>query len=111
MMLLSIISVAVNVAYFLIMNLQIYTDRAMMANGQVREWKRSRISRLNMSGRTWLLYAQMFFALIAIVTSLLIIFGVKNMTIRKVQLISMAASTVMFAVIMFVSGNTFVNYA
>ncbi len=110
-MLLSIISLAVNIVYYLIMNLQIYTDRGMMANGQVREWKRSRISRLNMSGRTWLLYTQLFFAVIAIVTSLLIIFGVKSMIIRKVQLISMIASTVMFVVIMFVSGNTFVNYA
>ncbi|MBQ1341869.1 MAG: hypothetical protein IIY33_05230 [Erysipelotrichaceae bacterium] len=110
-MLLSIISVAVNVAYYLIMNLEIYTDRGMMPNGQVREWKRSRISRLNMSGRTWLLYVQLFFAVICIITSLLIIFGVKNMVIRKIQLISMIASTVMFAVIMFVSGNTFVNYA
>ena len=59
----------------------------------------------------WYWCVQLFFAVICIITSLLIIFGVKNMVIRKIQLISMIASTVMFAVIMFVSGNTFVNYA
>lgn len=110
-MLLSMISVAVNVAYYLIMNLQIYTDRAMMANGQVREWKRSRISRLRMAEKTWLLYAWVAFAVVAVVTSLLTMFGVENTVIRKAQLISTVASTVMFAVIMILTGNSYAHYA
>lgn len=110
-MLLSIISIAVNVAYYLIMNLEIYTDRAMMANGQVREWKRSRISRLRMAEKTWMLYAWVAFAVMAVVTSLLTVFGVDNTVIKKAQLISTIASTAMFAVIMIFTGNSFAHYA
>ena len=57
-MLLSIISIAANLAYIMILNISMYTDRAKMPNGEYREWRRSPISRLDIQGQTFLLYLQ-----------------------------------------------------
>ncbi len=110
-MLLSMISLIVNAAYGVVLNLDLYTDRAPMPNGGVREWKRSPITRLNISGQSALLYLEIAFAVVSVVTSILVLFGLKSRAIRIVQLVSTAASTVMFIIIMIVTGNSHVNYA
>ena len=46
-MLMTILSIIANIAYFVVLNLNIYTDRAMMPTGEVREWHRSPIIRLS----------------------------------------------------------------
>lgn len=45
-MLRGIISIVLNIGYFIVMRVEMYTDRAMMANGEMREWQRSPIDRL-----------------------------------------------------------------
>jgi len=54
-MLMSILSIIVNIVYFVILNMNIYTDRAMMPNGSVREWHRSPITRLSISDQSFLI--------------------------------------------------------
>lgn len=110
-MLRSIISIILNVLYFVILSIPMYTDRAHMENGSVREWHRSPIDRLNISGMSWLFYLQIVISVICTVTSLLMIFGVKTKAIKTIQLISLIASVAVFAVIMIITGNSHAKYA
>ena len=106
-----IVSILINVIYCVVLNLELYTDRAMMPGGQVREWRRSPIARLNLSGQPWLAVLQIVLTAVSIVTSGLVLFGVKNRTVKTVQLISTVASTLMFILIMIVTANTHAKYA
>lgn len=110
-MLRSIISIVLNIGYFIVMRIELYTDRAMMATGEMREWHRSPIDRLRISGQTWILYLWIVLAVVSVITSVLMLCSVKQSTVKTVQGISSIASTVMFIVIMIVTGNTHVRYA
>ncbi len=110
-MLMAILSIIGNIAYFVVLNMNIYTDRAIMPNGQVREWHRSPITRLNISGQPFLIYLQIVLAAVSIVTSVLFLFKVRSNTVRTIQLVSAIGSTIVFIVIMIVTANSHVNYA
>ena len=110
-MLSGIASIIANIAYFVVLNTALYTDRAMMPDGGTREWHRSPIDRLNISGMPVLLYLQIFFSAVSVVTGALSIFGVRTAVIRKVQLLSAIASTVLFIIIMIVTANSHARYA
>ncbi len=110
-MLLSIVSIIVNIAFFVVLNLDLYTDRAMMPTGQIRVWHRSPISRLHISDQTALLYLQILFAAVSVITSVLVLFGVKSRIVKTVRLASTAASALLFIVIMIVTANSHARYA
>ena len=110
-MLFGIISVIANIAYFALLNTAIYTDRSVMPDGGVREWHRSPVDRLNISGMPFLLYLQIIFSAVSVIAGILSIFGVRTAVIRKVQLLSAIASTVMFIIIMIVTANSNARYA
>lgn len=110
-MLLSIISIVMNVIYYAVLRMNLYTDRALMPYGEIREWRRSPIDRLYISDQPVLLYLQLAFAAVSVITGLLMLFGVKNSILKTVQLVSAIASTAMFIVIMIVTGNAHVRYA
>ncbi len=107
----TILSIIVNIAYFVILNMNIYTDRAMMPTGDVREWHRSPITRLNMADQSFLLYLQIVLAAVSIITSVLYLFGVRSRKIRIIQLVSLIGSTIVFIIIMIVSSNSHARYA
>ena len=110
-MLLSIISIIANVVFILVLNMNLYTDRAPMPNGEVREWHRSPIDRLNISDRSALVYVQLLFVILSVVTSVLVLFGVKNSTVKTIQLVCMLASAIIFVFIMIATSNSHVDYA
>lgn len=110
-MLFNIISVVINVAVLIVLNITMYTDRASMPDGHTREWHRSPIGRLHAADQDWMLYLQIFFASVSLLSTVLVLFGVKDHIVRKVQLISTMASVVMFVIIMIVTANTHVKYA
>ena len=110
-MLVNIITMILNAAFIAVLNMDIYTDRAMMPNGEIRQWQRSPVTRLNISGQSSLLYLQLAFAAVSVITSVLIMSGVNNSTVKKICLVSTAASAVMFVIIMVVTSITHVNYA
>ncbi|MBO4819524.1 MAG: hypothetical protein J5528_05225 [Firmicutes bacterium] len=110
-MLLSIISIIANIAYTAVLNIAFYTDRAMMPDGHYREWHRSPVSRLSAADESWLYHLQIILVAISIVSSVLVLIGVKNRTVRIVQTVSLIASTVMFVIIMIVTNNIHVHYA
>ncbi len=87
-MLMTILSIIVTIAYFVILKMDIYTDRAMMPNGEVREWHRSPITRLNIADQSFLIYLQIVLAAVSIITSVLFLFGIRNRIIRTIQLVS-----------------------
>ncbi len=109
-MLLSIISIIANVVFYIVLNIEMYTDRTMMPNGQYREWQRSPISRLRIADQKYLLTFQIILAAISVITSLLVLFGINNSIIKWIQRISTAASAAMFIIIMIVTSNSHVNY-
>ena len=110
-MLMSILSIIVNIAYFVILNLNIYTERTMMPTGEVREWHRSPITRLNIADQSFLLYLQIVLAALSVITSVMLLFGVRKRIIRTIQLISVIGSTIVFIIIMIVTSDSHANYA
>ena len=110
-MLVSILSIIVNIAYFVVLNMNIYTDRAMMPTGEIREWHRSPIARLNIADQSFLFYLQIVLAAASIITSVLFLFGVRCRKIRTIQLVSIIGSTIVFIIIMIVTSNSHAKYA
>ena len=110
-MLVSILSIIVSIAYFVVLNMNIYTDRAMMPTGEIREWHRSPIARLNIADQSLLFYLQMILAVVSLITSVLFLFGVRGRMIRTIQLVSIIGSTIVFIIIMIVTSNSHAKYA
>ena len=110
-MLMTILSIIANIAYFIVLNINIYTDRAMMPTGEVREWQRSPIARLSIADHSFLLYLQIFLAAVSVITSVLFLFGVRSRMIRTIQLVSIIGSTIVFIMIMIVTANSHAKYA
>ena len=109
-MLITILSIILNIAYFVVLNINIYTDRAMMPTGEIREWHRSPITRPNIADQSFLIYLQIVFAAVSIITSVLFLFGVRNNIIKIIQLVSTIGSTIMFIIIMIVTSNLHAKY-
>ena len=109
-MLMSVLFIIINLAYFVVLNINIYTDRAMMQTGEIREWHRSPIARLNIADQSFLIYLQIVFAAVSIITSVLFLFGVRNNIIRIIQLVSTIGSTIVFIIIMIVTSNLHAKY-
>jgi hypothetical protein len=110
-MMMTILSIIANIVYLVVLNLNIYTDRAMMPTGEVREWHRSPITRLSIADQSFLIYLQIVLAAVSIVTSVLFLFGVRNRMIRTIQLVSLIGSTIVFIIIMIVTSNLHAKYA
>ena len=110
-MLITILSIILNIAYFVVLNLNIYTDRAMMPTGEIREWHRSPVTRLNIADQSFLIYLQIVFGAVSIITSVLFLFRVRKRMIRTIQLVSVIGSTIMFVIIMIVTSDFHANYA
>ncbi len=109
-MVLSIISIILNVAFFVILNLDLYTDKAHMADGSVRTWQRSPLDRLDVADKRWMLYLQIFFAAVSVITGIMIIAGVRNNAVKITRLVATIASAVMFMVILIVSKGIHPKY-
>ncbi len=110
-MLMPILSIIVNIVYFVVLNIEIYTDRAMMPTGEVREWHRSPVARLSISDQSFLYYLQIVLAAVSIITSVLLLLGVRSNIIKTIQLVCTIGSTVMFVIIMIVTANSHATYA
>ena len=110
-MLMNILCVILNIVYLIVLNMAIYTDRAPLPSGGVREWHRSPVTRLHMADQSFLFYLEVALAAVSILTGLLLMFGVRSAVIRKIRLIAAIGSTIIFIVIMFVTSNTHVKYS
>ena len=92
------------------MNQNLFTDRAVMADGTEREWLRSPLDRLYAADKTWLFYLQIILSAISIITNILVIVGVKSSVVKTIQAIATVASVIVFVVIMFVAITTHPKY-
>ncbi len=110
-MLMTILSLIVNTVYCVVLNLNIYTDRAMMPTGEIREWHRNPITRLSIADQSFLIYLQIVLAAFSVITSVLFLFGVRNRMIRTIQLVSLIGSTIVFIIIMIVTSNLHAKYS
>ena len=110
-MLMTVLSIIVNIGYFAVLNMNIYTDRVMMPTGEVLEWHRRPITRLSIADQSFLIYLQIVLAAVSIITSVQLLFGVRSRMIRTIQLVSILGSTIVFIIIMIVTSNSHANYA
>ena len=110
-MLMTILSIIANIAYFVVLNLKIYTDRAMMPTGEVREWRRSPITRLSIADQSFLVYLQIVLAAVSVITSVLFLFGIRTRMVRTIQLVSLIGSAIVFIIIMIVTSDAHAKYA
>ncbi len=106
-----ILSIIADIVFFAVLNLNLYTDKAMMPGGEARQWQRSPIDRLYISDQGVLLYLQIFFAAVSIISSILALCGVKKSVVKRIQLISTLASAAMFLIIMVLTGALQARYA
>jgi hypothetical protein len=90
--------------------MNLYTDRAIMPTGEVREWHRSPITRLNLAGQSFLIYLQIVLAAVSMITSLLFLFGARSSIVKTIQLVSITGSTIVFIIIMIVCANSHAKY-
>ena len=110
-MLMNILSIILNVVFFIVLNTQIYTDRAKMPTGEVREWRRSPVDRLNIADQSFLFYLQIAFAVVSIISAVLLLFGIPSSIVKKIRLIAAIGSAVMFIIIMIMTSNANVKYS
>lgn len=110
-MVLSVLAIILNAVFIAVLNMSLYTDQAHMPSGEVRVWHRSPRDRLYIADRASILYLQYLLAAVSVVTSLLILFGVRNETVRMVWLAGTAASIVIFVIIMVMTSNIHARYA
>ena len=107
----NILSIIVNIAYFAVLNAELYTDTAVMPAGTIREWHRSPVTRLYLSDQQYLFYVWMAFAAVSIITSILLLLKVRSSVIKTIWLISTSGSTVLFVMIMIVTAGSNAHYA
>ena len=98
-------------AFCVVLNLNLYTDSAMMPDGHMRYWKRSPLTRLNIMDRHRFAYVQFIFAAISVLSAILLIFGVKAEIVRKMWIVSTVASVVIFVIIMVMTSNSYAHYS
>ena len=84
-MLMNILSIIVNIAYLVVLNLAFYTDRVKMPTGEIREWHRSPVTRLSISNQSFLFYLQIVLAAVSIITSVLLFLGFQKSLINFFQ--------------------------
>ena len=109
-MFLSIISVIANIAYIVILKTPIYTDRVRMPKGKTRVWHRSPVNRLYTADRPFLWKLQIVLVAVGIISSVLVFFGIRNSIVNIVRLLSLAASTAVFFVILSVTSKIHPRY-
>ena len=110
-MLISIISIIANTIFFVVLNLNIYTDRTTFPDGSTREWQRSPLARLELSDQRYLFYLQIAVAAVSIITSILVLCGVKNSAVKIIRNVSSIASVIVFIIIIIATSNTHAKYA
>ena len=108
-MILSFISIVANIAFFFFFLLNLFTDKAL-ADGTVKTYHKSPISRLEVADKSGLFYLYIFFAAVSIITGILYLAGVKNSVIKIIQIIALACSAIMFIIIMVTAANTHPRY-
>ncbi len=106
----NIVTVLVNIVYFVILNIKLYTDRAIMPDGDKQIWHRSAIKRLDAADKRFLLYLFILGTVVSSISSIMLMLGIKNNVVRIVQLISTIASTIMFIIILLVANATHPEY-
>jgi hypothetical protein len=109
-MLTNVLSILANAAFLVVLNLDLFTDRYVLP-GEIRKIKHlSAIDRLAICDRRELLHFQLAAAIVSVILSVVLLFGVKNSTVRVVRLISTVCSAVLFVIIMIVAGSTHGKY-
>ena len=103
-------TIIANIVFFIVLRMEIYTDRAHMADGSIHVYHKSPLDRLEVADRRELYTLQLMFMVISCITGILLICGVKNNLVRIVQLVSSAASIVMFIAIMIISRGIHPRY-
>lgn len=109
-MLLSIISIIINIIFFVVLNVKMFTDKSVLPGEGSRTWHNSAIDRLSAADMYWLFYLQIFFAAVSVITSILYMFGIRNNVIKIIRLVSLIGSVIVFAIIMLVAATTHPKY-
>ena len=108
---LSLCYILANIVFLIVLNQEIYTDRAVFPDGTMREWHRSPVQRLYMSDQQVILYILIAVSAVSILCSILTLCGVRSRTVRRIQLISTITAAAVFIFIMILTANTHVTYA
>ena len=106
----NIVPILVNIVYLIILNIKLYTDHAIMPDGDEQFWQRSAIDRLDVADKRILLYLFILGAVVSCISSIMLMLGIKNNVVRIIQLISTIVSTTMFIIVLLVANATHPKY-
>ena len=104
-----IVSIIAHIIFVVIFNLVIFTDRAILPDGE-RIYHRSILDRLEVGGSNGILFFQILFGAISIVTGILMFFGIKNNVLKIVQIASTVASIITFIIIFLTASGIHPKY-
>ncbi len=104
------VSIIVNPIYVLILRTELYTDTYHLPEGETGVNHRSPIESLYHADQGGLFTLELVFMAVSIMTSILLLCGVKDRVIQIVQIVSTIASTVLFFIILIVAGNVHLKY-
>ena len=104
-----IFSIIANIIYFLVLRMELYTDNAILPSGE-ETYTYTPIEKLSSAGNTGLVDFQLMFAVVSVILAILLMVGIKNKYIRIAWVISTAASTILFIVILLYAATVRLKY-
>ena len=110
MILLNILFIAADIAYCVILNADIYTDRFTLPDGILRKLEVSPAHRLFSADMPLLLYLAYVLAAVSAAAAILFLAGVRNKAVRTASVVCFILSTLAFAAAMAVSAGIHVHY-
>ena len=106
----SIISIIADILYIVVLNIPLYTDRAVMPGGDFRMWHLSPLQRLQGGDLTFLFYLELLCVAVSIITAILLRAKTGSAVLKKVWAVSSVVSLLLFVTIMIVAANIHLKY-
>ena len=106
----AIVSIIANIIFIIVLNKDLYTDSYFLPDEQRHYLVRSPYDTLYSADMAGWWKFQLFVTAICIISSFLIIFGVRHKIVKIVQIASAAASLIVFIIIMIICGNVNFTY-
>ena len=108
-LILSIASIIANIIYFIVLRMELFTDRAILPDGE-HVYTYTPIEKLSSTGSTGMVSLQLMFAVISVILAILFIVGIKKKAVIIAWIVSVAASTVLFILILSAAAAVHLKY-
>ncbi len=106
----SILSIIADILYIVVLNIPLYTDRAVMPGGDARVWRLSPLQRLQGGDLSFLFYLELLCIAVSIAAAVLMRIKTGSAVLKKVWAVSSVISLLLFVTIMIITANIHLKY-